>query len=78
LDSNDPINSGPENFPVGVRVCNTGPVGDTATGVTAQLVWDSSNAYVSLRPNSLGWRSDGLTDPVSIGSLAGGNTCRDV
>jgi len=79
LDSNDPVNAGPENFPVGVRVCNTGAVGEDATGVTARLFWDSSNAYIALRPGSLGSTIDpDVTAPVAIGGLPGGGACRDV
>ena len=53
LDSNDPVNSGPENFPVGVRVCN--PAGSTTSvnAVQANFVWTSSNANIILRPGSL-------------------------
>jgi len=76
LDSNN-VNVGPDNFPVGARVCNTGP--DPANNVTVQLVWDSANSYVRLRPGSLGATGDpNTTTPVSIGTLAGGNTCKDV
>ncbi len=65
LDSND-VNVGPNNFPVGVRVCNTGDA--TATNVSADFVWDSFDTYINLRPGSL--------DPITIGSLAAG-TCED-
>lgn len=50
LDSNNPA-TGPNRFPVGARVCNTG--GTNLTGVTALFSWDSANAYVSLRSGSL-------------------------
>ena len=50
LDSND-VTTGPINFPVGARVCNTG---DTdATDVTSAFVWDTANAFIDLRPGSL-------------------------
>ncbi|HSR48328.1 MAG TPA: hypothetical protein VLL77_10145, partial [Anaerolineales bacterium] len=75
LDSNN-VSVGPENFPVGVRVCNVGP--DPATSVTVQLIWDSANSYIKLRPTSLGDAGDPATVPINIGTLAGGNTCRDV
>ena len=39
LDSNN-VNLGPNNFPVGGRVCNTGD----AANVTATFVWDSMDA----------------------------------
>ena len=41
LDSNN-VNAGPNDFPVGARVCNTGD--SAATNVVANFVWDSSNA----------------------------------
>ncbi len=57
LDSNK-VTVGPENFPVGVRVCNAGP--DEATNVTATFVWDDgkglyfpSDDYINLRADSL-------------------------
>src|SRR5512147_1602281 len=49
LDSNN-VNVGPNNFPVGARVCNTGDA--AAVNVSASFVWDSANAYVNLRPGS--------------------------
>ena len=54
LDSNA-VASGPNVFPLGVRVCNTS--GAEITGVSTQLVWDTTNAYLSLvgsTTNSLG------------------------
>jgi uncharacterized repeat protein (TIGR01451 family) len=50
LDSNN-VNVGPDVFPVGVRVCNTGS--EPATNVESQFVWDSTNSYVDLRSGSL-------------------------
>ena len=48
LDSNDPL-TGPNTFPVGVRVCS-----DVATtNVAVNFVWDSANANINLRPGSL-------------------------
>jgi hypothetical protein len=44
--------AGPEYFPVGVRVCNTGA--SAATNVRASFVWDSSNSYINLRPGTAG------------------------
>ena len=65
LDSNSPA-FGPNRFPVGARVCNTG---STALGnVGAQLIWDSSNANINLRPGSLA--------SMQLGSLAAGS-CAD-
>jgi len=65
LDSNNVI-VGPENFPVGARVCNSGTT--AATDVVADFVWDSADAYIDLRPGS--------QDPISLASLAAGS-CRD-
>src|SRR6266404_749927 len=45
LDSND-VNSGPNSFQVGARVCNTG--GAPVTNVSSSFVWDSSNAFINL------------------------------
>src|SRR5688572_17695680 len=65
LDSNN-VNVGPNNFPVGARVCNTGDT--TATNVTASFVWDSADPYINLRPGSL--------STLSVTSLAAG-ACTD-
>ncbi len=50
LDSNN-VNVGPNNFPVGARVCNTS--GSAVNDVTATFVWDSTNSYLDLRTDSL-------------------------
>jgi hypothetical protein len=65
LDSNN-VNVGPNRFPVGARVCNTGSA--TASNVTATFVWDSSNSYINIHP--------GTSDTLSIPSLAAG-ACTD-
>ncbi len=65
LDSNN-VNVGPNKFPIGARVCNTG--GLAATNVSATLVWDTSNTYVNLRSGSL--------NPISLTSLAA-SACSD-
>ncbi len=65
LDSNN-VNVGPNNFPVGARVCNTGDA--AAAHVTASFVWDSVNPYINLRPGSYG--------TLSVTSLAAG-ACTD-
>lgn len=65
LDSNN-VNIGPNNFPVGVRVCNTGDL--TATGITGRFIWDSSDLYINLR--------SGSTNPITLASLAAG-ACQD-
>src|SRR5437660_9687421 len=45
LDSNNPA-IGPDTYQVGARVCNTG--GSAVTSLAANLVWDSSNAFINL------------------------------
>lgn len=45
LDSND-VTVGPDRFPVGARVCNTS--GTAASRLTARLVWDTANPYLSV------------------------------
>jgi uncharacterized repeat protein (TIGR01451 family) len=45
LDSNK-VSDGPDTFPVGARVCNTGTA--AATNVVSSFVWDTSNVYVSV------------------------------
>ena len=46
LDSNAPATSGPDTFPVGARICNTGDA--AATAVAASLVFDSANPYIQV------------------------------
>jgi len=65
LDSNN-VNVGPNHFPVGARVCNTGSA--AATNVIATLVWDSANAFINIRP--------GTSTSLSVTSLAIG-ACTD-
>lgn len=64
LDSND-VNTGPNKFPVGVRVCTDA---NPATSVSATFVWDSSNSYIDLRSGTLG--------NINLGDLAA-NGCAD-
>ncbi|HKO36274.1 MAG TPA: hypothetical protein VJV21_07320 [Pyrinomonadaceae bacterium] len=64
LDSNN-VNTGPNTFPVGVRVCNTGGV--AVTNVTGNFVWDSSNIYVNLTGAST----------INVQTLAAG-ACTDI
>ena len=45
LDSNNPA-VGPNKFPVGARVCNSGAT--ALSNVSANFVWDSANAFVNL------------------------------
>jgi uncharacterized repeat protein (TIGR01451 family)/fimbrial isopeptide formation D2 family protein len=70
LDSND-VTVGPNHFPVGARVCNTGDA--PATNVTSDFVWDSNPPapLIDLRPGTL---TDFDANPVP--SLAPGN-CTD-
>jgi hypothetical protein len=49
LDSNR-VNDGPNVFPVGARICNTG--GTTLNNVVASFIWDSSNTYINLTEGS--------------------------
>lgn len=65
LDSNN-VNVGPNNFPIGVRVCNNGDA--QATNVVADFVWDTSDSYIALRSGSL--------DPIATSSIAAGD-CAD-
>ena len=66
LDSND-VNSGPNEYPVGARVCNAAGA-DPATNVLVNLVWDSTNSYINL--------SSGSSSSITISSLAAG-ACSD-
>src|SRR5437588_2072631 len=63
LDSNAP-SSGPDLFPVGARVCNTGDA--SATAGSAQLAWDSSNTFINVDGSST----------ISLGDVAA-NQCAD-
>ncbi len=63
LDSND-VNTGPNNFPVGARVCSN----VATTNVTVDFHWDSANPLINLRGGSL--------DPIIIPNIAAG-TCQD-
>ncbi len=65
LDSNN-VNDGPNLFPVGARVCNTGS--DPATNVASAFVWDSANALINLRTGSV--------SSLSLPTLAAG-ACTD-
>ena len=65
LDSNN-VNTGPNVFPVGVRVCNTGS--DPATNVVATWAWKTTQ-------NSFTGPAEGAT--VSGGTIAAGS-CRHV
>ncbi len=69
LDSNN-VNVGPNNFPVGARVCNTGDA--VAANVSSSFVWDSADPYINLRAGSL----SSYTGANAVPSLAP-NTCTD-
>ncbi|MFN2274296.1 MAG: sortase domain-bontaining protein [Anaerolineales bacterium] len=76
LDSND-VSAGPNNFPVGVRVCNSGP--DPATNVLAAFSWDdggnlyTGDPYINLRSGSY---SSIAASSIGAGSV-GSPTCKD-
>jgi hypothetical protein len=59
IESNSPATA-PRNFPVGARVCTDA---DKA-GVSAQLVWDSANANIGIRP--------GTSDTLVFGAMLAG------
>jgi hypothetical protein len=50
LDSND-VTVGPNNFPVGARICNTDLI-DAVVNVVSTFVWDTTDQYINLRPES--------------------------
>ncbi|MGI9105272.1 MAG: hypothetical protein ACR2G4_03395 [Pyrinomonadaceae bacterium] len=50
LDSNN-VNSGPNTFQVGARICNTGAA--TVNNVRGDFVWDSANAFINLSGSSV-------------------------
>src|SRR5690349_15460531 len=59
LDSNK-VTVGPNTYPVGARVCNTGDA--TATNVVATLNWDTTNTFIDLVAGS--------PSTLSVSSLA--------
>jgi len=61
LDSNRPLTSGPELFPVGARVCT-----DTAiSNATVDFIWEDANdAFIFTRPGSLATLESG---PLGVG-----------
>lgn len=65
LDSNN-VTVGPNLYPVGARVCNTGTT--AATNVASTFMWDSANALVDLRAGS--------PSSLSLATLAA-NACAD-
>lgn len=71
LDSNN-VNVGPNKFPLGARVCNTGAT--DATNVVVDFHWDDANddytgdPYINLRSGSL--------SVISLSSVPAG-TCKD-
>lgn len=73
LDSNK-VSDGPNNFPVGARICNTGD--EAATTVTATFVWDdgldlyTGDPYINLRTGSL--------SEIALDTPLAPTDCRDV
>lgn len=65
LDSNN-VTTGPNLFPVGARVCNTGTT--AATNVVSTFVWSSANALIKVRTGSV--------SSVTLATLAAG-ACTD-
>lgn len=65
LDSNN-VAAGPNLFPVGARVCNTGT--SAATNVTSAFVWNTTNALINLRTGS--------SSSLSLATLGAG-ACTD-
>jgi LPXTG-site transpeptidase (sortase) family protein len=65
LDSNN-VNLGPNLFPVGARVCNTGAA--VATNVMATFTWTSGNGLINIR--------SGTSSSLSVSNLAIG-ACTD-
>lgn len=49
LDSSD-VQSGPNEYLVGARVCNEGD--QEATGIVSEFVWDSENSFINLEGSS--------------------------
>ncbi len=72
LDSNN-VNVGPNNFPVGARVCNTDPA-TAATNVTAVFVWDDGKDLYSGHP-FINLRADSLSE-ITLATLTAG-ACSD-
>lgn len=64
LDSNN-VSIGPNIFPVGVRVCNTGST--FLSGLKARYVWDSTSAYITRTS----------AEYLDIANLVAG-TCQDI
>ncbi len=71
LDSND-VTAGPNQFPIGARVCNTGDA--AATNVTSSFLWSPAGVdpYLNLRPGTL----SSHVGANAVPSLAAGD-CRD-
>ncbi|MBN2256418.1 MAG: hypothetical protein JW704_01070, partial [Anaerolineaceae bacterium] len=76
LDSNN-VNAGPNNFPVGARLCNAN-LTDTAEDVQPYFNWDTNPAYVSdyinLREDSYGTPGGGEYPALDLAP----NTCVDI
>ncbi|MGD8604364.1 MAG: hypothetical protein PVF49_07320, partial [Anaerolineales bacterium] len=58
LDSNN-VNVGPNHFPIGARVCNTGD--ELVENVKSSFLFDSNDTYIYLRPGtSSAYTADGI------------------
>src|SRR5687768_5794597 len=51
LDSNEP-STGPRNFPVAARVCNTSAA-DFITTTSVTMSWTTPSAFIDFRPDTL-------------------------
>jgi hypothetical protein len=68
LDSNRPITDGPNEFPVGAKVCNTSS--SALSNLNTTFYWDSTNSLINLDVG-------GTTQSITQSSIAA-NTCVDV
>ena len=60
------VNVGPNEFPVGAKICNDGS--EPATGVQAKMDWTSSNSYIDFSPGTLSTVT--LSQDIGVGSCA--------
>jgi len=65
LDSNN-VNVGPNTFPVGARVCNTGSL---ATNVQAEFIWDDGGDLYDKPGSFINLRSDPANDLYSLNKI---------
>jgi len=52
FDHNKPKTSGPDTYPVGVRIVNNGT--ETANNILASFIWDNYNKYIDLKSGTPG------------------------